>query len=215
MPPRKPKATTPKTPATKAKTPKVLPPFRTADYAAVRTAVRPAGLAADAADPMPSDDELKKLLDGVGSWAVATDTPPAAEGRALALAAARFTEIPIVSLGNGLWRLGRDVEHQDGTLGCTLFARRGYEFDLASVPRVAWPVIAPFELSILAPLFHDLLYEFKGRPPAAAVRPYRTFTRQEADDLFLRLMTLEGVSGWRRALAYTAVRAAGWTYWNT
>jgi Protein of unknown function (DUF1353) len=78
-----------------------------------------------------------------------------------------------------------------------------------------WPIIAPFELSILAPLFHDLVYEFKGRPPADLVEPYRTFTRVEADDLFLHLMEMEGVSGWRRNLAYAAVRAGGLLAWNT
>lgn len=216
MPPRKPSKLTPKKP----KTPKVLSPFRTADLAAARRvamASEALTLAADPTDPMPSDEQLKALLENADAWAQATaapDTPLGVTPRAM-MAEAAFTQIPVIPLGNGLWRLGRDVEHQDGALGCTLFARSGYEFDLASVPRVAWPIIAPFELSILAPLFHDLLYEFKGRLPADVVRPYRTFTRVEADDLFLRLMTLEGVSGWRRSLAYTAVRAAGLTYWNT
>jgi hypothetical protein len=168
---------------------------------------------------MPSDAELQALLNDQSVFERATGTPTTAlrvvPMAMAAMAPAAFTPIPVIPLGNGMWRLDREVVHHDAKLACTLTARKGYEFDLASVPRVVWPVIAPFELSILAPLFHDLLYEFKGRPPADLVQPFRTFTRQEADDLFLHLMEMERVSGWRRNLAYTAVRAAGWVAWNT
>lgn len=169
-------------------------------------------------DDLPSDAELMALLADNSAWVHAT------AGKKLAVKSAAlkgppgakaFTPIPVVPLGNGLWRLDRDVQHADAVLGCTLFARKGYEFDLASVPRPVWPVIAPFELSILAPLFHDLIYEFQGNPPAEMVAPFRTFARQDADDLFLRLMILEEVPRWKRVAAYTAVRAAGWAYWNT
>ena len=168
-------------------------------------------------EPMPTDAELMRLLSDPAAWTRATAQPGVALRVVPAnrLAPALFTPIPVIPLGNGMWRLDADVQHQDTALGCTLFAHKGYEFDLASVPRVAWPIIAPFELSILAPLFHDLIYEFKGRPPADMVAPYRTFERVEADDLFLRLMIEEGVSRWRRSLAYTAVRAAGGLYWYT
>lgn len=169
---------------------------------------------------LPSDAELMALLSDTSAWVHATGTP----GKKLAVKSAAlkappgakaFTPIPVMPLGNGLWRLDRDVQHTDPVLACTLFVKKGYEFDLASVPRPIWPVIAPFELSILAPLFHDLVYEFRGVLPAELVSPFRTFSRQEADDLFLRLMILEEVSRWKRAMAYAAVRSAGWTYWNT
>ena len=54
-------------------------------------------------------------------------------------------------------------------------------------------------------------------PSADYVTPFPApqFTQRDADDLFLRLMVAEGVSWWRRNAAYAAVRAAGWTYWNT
>ena len=70
----------------------------------------------------------------------------------------------------------------------------------------------------LAPLFHDLIYEFKGNMPSAdyiSPYPFRRFVQKDADDLFLRLMAAEGVSGWKRNAAYVAVRSFGWTYWNT
>lgn len=171
-------------------------------------------------DQMPSDAELMKLLSDRSAWVRATATPGKklmAKSAALPMAkgAKAFTPIPVIPLGNGMWRLDRDVQYADAPLGCVLSVRKGYEFDLASVPRAVWPVIAPFELSILAPLFHDLIYEFQGTLPAEHVDPFRTFTRSDADDLFLRLMAAEGVSRWKRALAYTAVRSAGWASWNT
>jgi hypothetical protein len=199
------------------------------------------------ADPPPSDDALAALMDdtsafdratakskvgkvvgsvavaatrGKNRWlAVASDAGPVTAREA---AAAGFTRIAIVYNGyvNGRpeWELTGEVRHSDPGLGCTLIAPKGYKFDLASVPRPLWAVIAPFDLSTLAPLFHDLIYEFKGNLPSADyVSPYpaRRFGQKEADDLFLRLMAAEGVSWWKRNAAYAAVRTAGWTYWHT
>jgi hypothetical protein len=83
---------------------------------------------------------------------------------------------------------------------------QGFEFDLASVPRAFWSLIAPFELSIAAPLLHDFLYRYRGEPPAGAIEPTRRYSRLEADRLFRRVMEEEGVARWRRVLAYLAVR---------
>lgn len=134
--------------------------------------------------------------------------------RAAAAAAAATPDVAItydVSLRS--WRLLQDYSYV--YLDNTLTAKKGYAFDLSSIPRPLWWLIAPNELSIIAPLFHDLLYEFRGRlPDETYVNPYRTFTRREADDLFLHLMEVEGVARWRRLAAYSAVRAAGGLAWT-
>lgn len=93
--------------------------------------------------------------------------------------------------------------------GFSLRIPAGFQFDLASIPRFFWRVIAPFELSLSAPLVHDFLYACQGHPPEGTVVPPRTFTRLESDRLFLVLMRLEGVPLWRRWLAYCAVRLFG------
>ena len=41
--------------------------------------------------------------------------------------------------------------------------------DLSSVPRAFWGLIAPFEVSIEAPLEHDFLYQHRGDPPAGTI----------------------------------------------
>ena len=105
------------------------------------------------------------------------------------------------------WRLERPYTYAEDGLRITVPA--GFHFDLASVPRPFWWLIAPFELSVAAPLLHDFLYRYAGRPPAGSVEPPRSFSREEADRLFRRVMEREGVPGWRRAAAFWAVRAFG------
>lgn len=135
--------------------------------------------------------------------------------RAAIVAAAAIADVAITyDTARRTWRLLDDYSYE--YQGHSLTAKKGYAFDLSSIPRPLWWLIAPNELSILAPLFHDLLYEFRGRlPDATYVNPYRTYTRREVDDLFLHLMEVEGVASWRRLSAYSAVRAAGALAWST
>ena len=91
----------------------------------------------------------------------------------------------------------------------TITAKSGFKTDLASIPRIFWALLASFELSIAAPVLHDLIYRSAGEvsPPDGEVVPVgKIFTRQEADDIFLELMTRAKVSYWKRNVAYLAVR---------
>jgi hypothetical protein len=135
-------------------------------------------------------------------------------GFVTAAALATVPPVPITyDVGRRTWLLLLDYNYSYE--GHTLTAKAGYAFDLSSIPRPVWWLIAPNELSIVAPLFHDLLYEHQGTLPAECVSPYRTYTRRETDDLFLHLMREEGVAWWRRNAAYSAVRSAGGIYWAT
>jgi hypothetical protein len=82
--------------------------------------------------------------------------------------------------------------------------KEGFEFDAASVPRLAWAFISPIDLGVLAVLSHDDLYERGG-----AIPQKWNYTRYQADVLFYDLMRLEGVGIKRRRLAYRAVRRFG------
>jgi hypothetical protein len=141
--------------------------------------------------------------------------PGAAAAPAVRVAASALPPVSITyEVARRTWVLLADYSYQYE--GHTLTARQGYAYDLSSVPRPLWWLIAPNELSLVAPLFHDLLYEYRGvLPNVSDVNPYRTYTRREVDDLFLHLMEREGVAGWRRYAAYSAVRAAGALYWAT
>lgn len=115
-------------------------------------------------------------------------------------------EIPVAYLGKRKWRLVEGYACRLKISGQTKEIRihAGFVFDLASIPRIFWRLIAPFELSIAAPLVHDFLY--RGGCPGA--------TRAEADAAFLDLMGRERVPLWRRRLAYLAVRVFGRFAWR-
>lgn len=109
------------------------------------------------------------------------------------------------------WRLNEDYVYDDA--GTTIRVEHGFTFDLSSVPRIFWPVIAPFELSIAAPLLHDFLYRCGGSAPGS-VQPPKAYTRSDTDTLFRKIMEQEGVAAWRRWLGYTAVRLFGRFAWR-
>ena len=110
------------------------------------------------------------------------------------------------------WTLTSDFVHD--VSGYRFRITAGFTFDLASVPRVVWRVIAPYELSIEAALIHDMLYRCGGCPEPWECRPRRSFTRAEVDRLFRDEMKCRGVAAWRRELAYTAVRLFGGAAWR-
>ena len=128
------------------------------------------------------------------------------------IAGSRLPPPVITSPTIGRWRLEGAYTYHDGLTAITVPA--GFEFDLSSVPRPFWPLIAPFELSIVAPLVHDFLYRHGGRPPAGSLEPPRTYERAEADRMFRAIMEAENVPSWRRVLAYLAVRAFGRSAWR-
>jgi hypothetical protein len=128
------------------------------------------------------------------------------------IAGSRLPAPVITQLDARLWRLEADYKYRDGETTITIDA--GFEFDLASVPRAFWSLIAPFELSVAAPLLHDFLYRCGGKPPAGSTHPPRTYTRAEVDGMFRTIMEAEAVSPWRRVLAYLAVRIFGRSAWR-
>ncbi len=83
----------------------------------------------------------------------------------------------------------------------------GFSFDLSSIPRLFWGLLAPNELGIAPPLVHDRLYRDHTVDG-------RTFKRREVDNLFRLLMDREGVWWWRRWAAWLAVRGFGWLAWR-
>jgi hypothetical protein len=110
-----------------------------------------------------------------------------------------------------LWQLEEAYSYNHAGHRITVPAT--FRFDLASVPRLFWFLIAPFELSIAAPLIHDFLYAYRGQPPNGSIIPPKTYTRKETDRIFREIMEKEDVAGWRRIAAYWAVRWFGWIPW--
>lgn len=94
--------------------------------------------------------------------------------------------------------------------------------DLASVPRLLWPIVNPTDPRILAAaLIHDDLYKleqsqlsFSAKPGNSASLTKAPVSRFLADALFRHVMALHGAPAWLQLLAYAAVRAAGWAYFR-
>ena len=122
---------------------------------------------------------------------------------------------PIISYNveHKCWYLEEEYPYQDGEN--LIKVPKGFDFDLASIPRFLWWLIAPFELSISAPLLHDFVYVHRGDMPEASIVPVRIYNRKQADKLFKRIMKQEGVSKWRMNAAYLAVRWFGKKAWIT
>lgn len=78
----------------------------------------------------------------------------------------------------------------------------GFITDFASVPRIFWSRYAAWDIHYGPPaILHDFLYQGQVVP------------RKEADEMFLELMRLAGVSLWTRYRFYFAVRMFGaWAY---
>lgn len=79
---------------------------------------------------------------------------------------------------------------------------RGFVTDMASIPRLFWNIISPFQLGDKGPVWHDWRYR-NGLGP-----------RVEADKQFLRDMEEDGIKWWKRQSAYRLVRLWGWRSWN-
>lgn len=80
---------------------------------------------------------------------------------------------------------------------------RGFQTDLASVPRFLWsiPGFSPMDVNARAALVHDVIYQ------------QQQVDREIADALFLSIMRADGVSLPVRTLMYLAVRAFGGSAW--
>lgn len=95
-------------------------------------------------------------------------------------------------------------------------APQGFETDLSSIPRIFWSIIEPAELSLAAPLFHDLIYRRAGKLKPEQLDPFDEFVfeRRQVDDLFFELMTKAGIPSWKRKAAYWAVRGFAAFAWK-
>lgn len=78
----------------------------------------------------------------------------------------------------------------------------GFRTDFASVPRIAWRVLPPWDRHLAASVVHDWMY-------ATGV-----LARHRADTVFRRAMATAGVPAWQRETIYWAVRLFGWWAWH-
>ncbi|MGE4194708.1 MAG: DUF1353 domain-containing protein [Pseudodesulfovibrio sp.] len=79
----------------------------------------------------------------------------------------------------------------------------GFGLDMASIPRLLWPVIPRDDRRIArAATVHDYLYD------------QQTLPRPVADSLFLAIMRSDGMPWFKRTACYLAVRLFGGRAWS-
>lgn len=122
-------------------------------------------------------------------------------------------DVQLIDAPHNKWRLVEPYSYYDSEHDVTITVPAGFEFDLASVPRFFWRIIAPFELGIEGPLVHDAAYGTRGFP-AGWTDPERMYTRKEVDALLLHIAGQGGASPWKRRAAYAVVRAFGRGAWG-
>jgi hypothetical protein len=80
-----------------------------------------------------------------------------------------------------------------------LFVPAGFKTDLASIPRIFWSIVAPYNAHLIAPaIIHDWLYSQKTE-----------FNRKEADIIFYTLLIKNGMSRFLSSIMYYCVRIFG------
>jgi len=107
---------------------------------------------------------------------------------------------------DALERIGVEIKRSKIIVG------EGFETDLASVPRICWAFIAPWDVARAA-IIHDLLYK--------RIRQYRGMggddkkviseAKKAADDVFHMAMkdAAPSIANWKIASAYHSVRMFG------
>lgn len=82
----------------------------------------------------------------------------------------------------------------------------GFNTDLASVPKIFWPILPPFGKYTNAAIIHDFLYSKYN---------LTDINRKEADRMFLKIMKFYKVNNIKRHLIYLAVRLFGKNRWKS
>lgn len=141
--------------------------------------------------------------------------------------AASFRQPAITPISDNLYRLDGNYIYEWTIAGIRrrMIVTKGFVFDGASVPRLAWTIsgIVPDGLHRAGVLMHDWLYRDRGRIPPGTYLHYvepdgwmpllAHWSRKDADRMLGRLMKEAGVSRRRRFAIYWGARLFGWFYW--
>lgn len=117
-----------------------------------------------------------------------------------------LTRLKAESAPRGRWKLIAPLDYLADQ--CFIRVPVGFETDLASIPKGLRWIISQNEEHREAAVLHDYLYSVGGK------FDWFSFTRKEADEIFLAAMNYSGVSWLKRSLMFSAVRSFGWYFWS-
>ena len=145
-----------------------------------------------------------------------------------------FPDPPNLRLVEPNWyELQEDYRYRWDSEGCgarsSLVVRRGFCCDLASVPRLIWPLIGPQSLSLGPPLIHDAVYACQGKiedydwlewtikyekSSSLWYNAIGNMRRVRADKILYNQMINAGVPEYKATPVYYAVRLWGSYAWR-
>ena len=123
---------------------------------------------------------------------------------------AHFISTSALEIGeDGKWLLVNAWMYKSDALLPAIRIPKGFETDLASIPRIFTPLITKNGKHRRAAIVHDYLYSVRGRLPSGEV-----LNRKQCDDLFREALSVCGVKRWKRWAMHAAVRSGGWVFWR-
>ena len=121
--------------------------------------------------------------------------------------------LPVVTLthipGTTRWITAHDVDWFG-----VFTIPKGFETDLASIPRPLWTFLPRDGVWLEAAVAHDYCYRMREEDQVL-INSIFCMTREDADKLFLDSMEKYGVGLIARKVIYWGVRMFGGFYWNS
>lgn len=123
-----------------------------------------------------------------------------------------FLKIPSFDLADDyLFRLCDDLVYQSDLVSFEIVVPKGFETDFASIPRLLRFIYPVNGRHRCAAVVHDYLYYKAGRIVVDGTAI--SYTRKQADLIFLEAMKSLGVRWTQRKSMYRGVRLGGWKHW--
>ncbi len=105
----------------------------------------------------------------------------------------------LMMLPDRQWSVYEKFEYHVGELesGIVIRVEKGFQTDLASIPRIVWPILPPHGNYGKAAVIHDYCYV------------HAIESKEWADNIFREAMGVLGIPRWKRFAMYWAVRLFG------
>lgn len=109
------------------------------------------------------------------------------------------TPLILVMLPHRQWLVHERFEYHVGQIdsGIVIRVPKGFKTDLASIPRIVWPILPPHGYYGKAAVIHDYCYV------------HAIESKRWADDVFLEAMGILGIPRWKQIVMYWSVRLFG------
>ncbi|MEA1973681.1 MAG: DUF1353 domain-containing protein [Candidatus Cloacimonadota bacterium] len=112
-------------------------------------------------------------------------------------------QVTLTKIGGDKWIVAEKFTFVSNIIQEAITIPRGFQTDLASIPRGFRWLISVNNNSVTPAVIHDYLYATKG-----------IVSRKEADLIFLEMLKRYKVSYWKRKSMYYAVRMFGKKYYK-